>query len=326
MAGIPDIKRVARQFGDWSALGVGGTPTTQAIQNRVRNRALGWSAGRAYGLAKSHFGIFGLFAFAQFMGYLNDLLKAAHSSEYWVGNMTRYAGWVDRGFVHNWNGLPYPPTYFYRDALVQAVNEHFRSNAFSGYGPGTWSGRALKPAKSLKEGIWRGRTGLYEGQRFLGDMYGVLRGDAVGRVARREAGRATAGFIWGTLLNPTNQFEKLAKKVVANARRNIKNYPSTSKKTWGLSQAAQNDPVAQEILSRLPKRDRVIYDTGFLWATMAVGATEFEMINASVEQGRAYAGKIGEGSDFVDRRMSWSKSSGGGGRTFELHGDMMGGE
>ena len=324
--GVPNVNRVARMFGDVSSLG-GASSAYSLIENRAKNRVLGRMAGTSMGLAKSYFGVFGLLAFAQFMGYLKDLTNAANSTEYWVGNMTRYAGWVDRGFVHAWNHLAYPPTYFYRDAVAKATNDVFRSNAFTGYGTGAFSGKAspskILGARSGREAMWRTRTGIYEGQKFLGDMYGFLSGDAVGRVARREAGRATTSFIWGALINPQNLFLKLATQTQANARRNIKNYPSTSKKTWGLSQAAQSDPLAAEILSSFPKRQRVIYDTGLLWATMAIGPTEHEMISASVNQARSYANKIGKSSDWLDGRMSWNKSSGGGGRTFTLHASMM---
>lgn len=316
--GIPDIKRAAKMLGDYSTLTAGGIPEIRsALYERGKHRGMGWVAGRTFGFAKANFGIVGLFAFAEFISYLNMLLKAANSSEYWVGNMTRYAGWVDRGFVHYWNGLSYPPTYFYRNAVSQAVNEYFAGSFFTGYGFNAFQ-RVSMP-KNASEAVWKARTGIYEGQKFLGDMFAVLHGDIGGRVARREAGRATAGFVWGTLLNPSNMFKIIATKVVANARRNIKTYPSTSKR-WqtGIGK------VDLAIQSKLPKRQRVIYDTGMLWATMAMGETEYKMMQNSYNQGRAFASAKGFGEKFIDRRMSYGSLTGRGAQTLELHGPAMG--
>jgi hypothetical protein len=67
------------------------------------------------------------------------------------------------------------------------------------------------------------RSGLYEGNRYVGDIKAFAKGDILGRGARRMAGRASASFFWGTLMRPgNNPVHAFMEMVRMQVRRNIK--------------------------------------------------------------------------------------------------------
>lgn len=223
---LPGINKYAKYLGDYSSLRSGTYPVRV-----LRGRVLGYMVGKTFGGVKTHLGAWGLVGVGEFFGFARDLVRYYASSPVWFGSMANYAKPVDRGYITK-SGKSVPPAPYFSNALVQA---HMGM---------TRRGRR----GSAGTGLTAVRSGLYEGQRYIGDFGAFFRGD-LSRIARRTSGQEVAGFFWGTfritetgIKGPPNLMGILAMNVIRNARNNLKRYGKVdtgvlrSSLAWGGSQ------------------------------------------------------------------------------------------
>jgi hypothetical protein len=284
--GAPELRGLAGLLGDTSTIKkfYGPKGEEMAVQ-RLQNRALGRMGGKATGMVKAHFGLWGMIALAEFLAFFKGWIQFKASREVWVGTLANYASYIDGGWVDTHSGRIMEPSRFFSKAVQDVVEGRSSNKAFS---------NLFKPPAFIdKRGNVRLRAGLYEGQRFVSDLHGFYTGDIVGRAGRREAGRGIASFFWGTLRNPKrNILEGMAAEVVRNARRNLLN----SDVEWA--------------------PDGEIKDTGMLIASMAYGVGEEEFIHKSWQQARVALSRAGK-THLEAQKLDISKS----GRSAELVGD-----
>lgn len=203
MPGLSSIRRVAQVMGDTSSLQGGGGGLAGRAGRRMFGAQLGGFQG---GLS-----VFGLIMYAEFLVYLKNLIDDKASKDVYLASTATYAAAWELGhyneFLASIGGNPWvsPKPYFFR-APLEVQNP---SSAFT----------AFEMPRIPKAS----RSGLYEGQRYVGDIRAFASGDIIGRGARRAAGRASASFFWGTLMKPGNNpvwhFMLMVQKQV---RRNIR--------------------------------------------------------------------------------------------------------
>lgn len=195
---VPEVNRLARLMGDASSLV--NDPT-----QRVVNRAVGRSAGKLFGFANANFGVFGMIATAQFFLVLKEVINlqtAQAAGAVHVGSAAKYA------MLYHEGSTSAPARPFLEMALKQT--------------PFRVSNKRGRLAR-----IYSVRSGVYEGQKFIDDFAGFWRGDLMGRMSRREAGRQIAGFFWGSLrlgaeTKRPNILENWLERVALQARKNVK--------------------------------------------------------------------------------------------------------
>jgi hypothetical protein len=192
--GLTRVFRSARGLGDLSSLEGG-----RAMQ-RLGTRAVGRAASRpARGLE-----VHNLFMWGAFLGWVNNQIKLSRSRDVFIVNAMRYAWGYEYGFTTIAKGrrMPPPGYGFFRKGMEDSLKT------------------AWQPYKG---GITMSRSGLYIGGRFAADVRAVAKGRMLQRSATRLAGRETTRLVWGTLANPkANPMESIAKRAVANIRRNIR--------------------------------------------------------------------------------------------------------
>ena len=221
--GLPEITFIARALGDYSSIkkGVGmaasqrGFTKKNPLRMRVKSRVLGRGAGFITSKAQSWMGLWGLVAVAQGLALVQNLIQVQAAKETWMGSMVNYSQAVERGHA---GVVSQPPTYFFSRAIAEASAARFGGS----FGKGMFQ---MPAAGKRGNVITRARTGLYSGQRFIGDFGSLWRGDIASRVVRRETGRQVASFFWGTLSDPKqNILRSYAYDVVRAARRNIRDH------------------------------------------------------------------------------------------------------
>lgn len=196
MASIGNIFQGARALGDASSINSFGH-----FQSRVRSRVLGKGLGRTMGSLN----VFGLIAWAQFLNFLTNSLRAEMAEPVWFGSFASYAAGWEYGFTQGpAANIPSAPRPYFHPAIRKVQAEMF-------------GGQRAKTPTNMP------RSGLYSGGQHVADISALIKGDIGGRVARRAAGRETSRFFWGALMNPDkNIMESFAKAVVREARRNIR--------------------------------------------------------------------------------------------------------
>ena len=216
MAGIADVTRYARGLGDVSAI---GNPA-MVPQRFLINRPIGWAGGRVVGSAKKYFGVIGLIAVAEFFSALARSVKYNASQDVYFGSMASYAMWVDRGWTHPESGTSVAPYPFFSAAVQQAQAEMMGLGGFSS----PYNLRAFNPNSGYSPKT-RIRSGVYEGQKFLGDFGQFYKDSSLsgmgGRVVRREAGRQVSGLLFNSLKARKNPMIPFVEKVLKYASRNL---------------------------------------------------------------------------------------------------------
>ncbi len=201
LGNVPEITILARIAGDFSSLA--GSGKGIGPRRRLINRGVGRAAGKVFGFANANFGVFGLIATAQFFAILKDVINlqtAQSAGDLYIGSVCNYATEYHNG-TSNMQARPF---------LKMALNGT----------PVRAPGGGFRVPTSL-------RGGLYQGQKFISDFAAFFRGDLIGRLSRREAGRNIASFFWGSLrlgaeTKRPNILEGYANRVVAQSRRNIR--------------------------------------------------------------------------------------------------------
>jgi hypothetical protein len=245
---------------------------------RGLNRLAGRGTGYVTGKAAAKFGVWGLVGTAEFFHFLKVLVaaRAGEGNAVWVGSMANYALWIDRGWTHHKTGKKYPARPWFRLALKQAEEERSRFRGGFNYP------RLPTVFNPSAKSVTRTRTGIYEGQKFLGDFTAFFHQasiSAVGsRYARREAGRQVSGVLFSALKKKRNPMEVFAEAIVRHARQNL-----------------------------VP-----ISDTGFLRASVAMGPTEADFMLQSTEQAMAHGRRRGLPDAEIKRRLPFKTSSSGG--------------
>lgn len=273
--GFPQLISMARALGDYSSVRKWyGTKGEEYAIQRMQNRLLGRMGGKFTGAVKAHFGLFGMVAFAEFLAFFKGWIQHKAARPTWVGTNCRYALLIDQGWHDprpNAKNPTHPPTFYFTGAIAEARSG--KNKAFSGI----FKTPNFAPRGSGLGGRLTGaRSGLYEGQKFIGDFRAFVTGDIVGRSIRREAGRGIAGFFWGTLRNPhKNVLEPLAYQIAMGARRNLKT--------------------------------KNINDTGTLSASITIGSSEMDLIERSLAQARSHMQRRGIMNEW-HKRMDVSKS------------------
>lgn len=276
--GVPEIISLARKLGDFSSVySYAAQGNARAITRRVQNKILGRAGGKSFGFMKATFGVVGMVAFAEFLHLLKQYIAVKSSEPIWLGTMADYATEINEGFT-DLGGKHHPARPFWDKAILTAEHVRSKSRVFTGY--------FKPPAIDLSErggGVTIGsatagtRAGLYEGQKFIGDIQAFARGD-IARIARREAGRETASFFWGTLSEKTrNPLEKFARIAVREARKNC--------------------------------TDMGILDKGVLRASITYGLTEFQFKQNSLAMAVAQMRKEGIEHEFLHRMDVMSTGS-----------------
>jgi len=265
--GVPGITKYARQLGDYSSI-----KRRERMPFRAFNRMVGRSGGKAIHFAQASFGVVGLVAVAEFFHFMKRIVNLRASGPVWFGSMTNYAMWVDRGWTHPASGTQVAPVAYFTKALKQAEDE------ISAYGGGFRRPRLAGKHASAETKI---RTGIYEGQKFLGDL-GQFYRDAspsgiAGRFIRREAGRQSSGFLFSALKEKKNPIEKYVILVLKHAKSNLKGH----------------------------------IDTGLLRASLAMGTTENDFVMNSINQAMAFGVAHGMTQDQVYRKLATSQSRSG---------------
>lgn len=258
---LPGINKYGKLLGDASSLQAGTLPL-----RIVRGRIVGRMAGKTFGFVKANFGVFGLIATAEFMGFLRDLVRYRVSQNksggsVWFGSMATYALPTDRGFVSR-SGKNIPAAPYFSNALVQANQEMTRRGRRGGIG----------------SGVTAIRSGLYEGQKYIGDFGAFFRGD-LSRVARRTSGQEVAGFFWGTfrvtktgIKGPPDLLAVHAQTVLKHARNNLRKYGKVK--------------------------------TGILQQSLAWGGTQEEFMQESIQRARKRAMQRGLGQRQIEHRIA----------------------
>lgn len=214
--GLGTIFRTARQLGDVSSLEGG-----RGVQ-RLATRA----GGKAVSAPARGLQIHNLVLWGAFLGFINNQIRLHRSRDVYIVNAMRYAWGYEYGFTSIAAGRRKgPPGYgFFGRGMKQAIEN-------------TW--------QPYKGGITLDRSGLYIGGRFAADVRSIAKGNIVQRGARRLAGREGTRLIWGTISNhKINPLESIAKKAVANIRRNIRADGLVD--TGALAMATQYGPSREE--------------------------------------------------------------------------------
>ena len=209
---IADITRYGRALGDWSAI----KNPANVPQRFLVNRPIGWAGGRVVGGSKKAFGMIGLVAVAEFFSGLSRSMKYNAARDIYFGSMASYAMWVDRGWTLPASGLDVPPYPFFSAAVEKKQSEML---GLGGFKPPY---KMPSPGSSAKTKV---RSGVYEGQKFLGDMGQFFRdaslGGLGGRFLRRTAGRQVSGFLFNSLKARQNPMYVFVKEVLKEAERNL---------------------------------------------------------------------------------------------------------
>lgn len=246
---IPSITRIARVLGDTSAI---SKPAN--VPRRFLNRGVGFLGGRLVGVGKKHFGLLGLVAIAEFFSGLQTAMRYQQSSPVWFGSMCNYAEWVDGGWTHHTSGLQVPPNPYFTAALKEVQAKDLGAGGFR-FGPKLPGANASINTKV--------RSGVYEGQKFLGDMGQFYKDSSLSglgsRFVRRETGRQVSGFLFNSLRQKRNPMEIFATRVLTKAKRNLEGFERS----------------------------------GMLRASLAWGFTEFDFIQASIQQAERAGARAG---------------------------------
>lgn len=215
---IADITRYGRALGDYSAI----TNPANVPQRFLVNRPIGFAGGRMVGGAKRYFGLIGLVAVAEFFSGLSRSMKYNAAKEVYFGSMASYAMWVDRGWTHPASGLDVPPYPYFSAAVERKQSEMLGLGGFNA------PYKLPSPGSSARTKV---RSGVYEGQKFLGDFGQFYRDASFGgmgqRLLRREAGRQVSGFLFNSLKARQNPMIKFVEEVLKEAKLNLANHERT---------------------------------------------------------------------------------------------------
>jgi hypothetical protein len=260
--GIPEITRYGRFLGDWSAL----NNPAMVPQRFLFNRPVGHAGGRIVGGAKKYFGVIGLIAVAEFFSALQTRMRYVASTDIYLGSMANYAEWVDRGWTHPSSGTQVEPWPFFTAAVKEVQAEDLGAGGFT-LNPFSRTMKATTNQTTI-------RTGVYEGQKFLGDL-GQFAKDASlgglgGRFLRREAGKQVSGFLFNSLRAKQNPTVVLAERILTKADRFL---------------------IGKQ-------------DTGILKASLAYGETMKDFEDRSIKQIRSAGVKAGLSDREINRKIA----------------------
>lgn len=203
---------MARALGDTSSI------TSSSVTERVRHRIMGKIAGRSMmGL-----GVFGLVAYAEFLQWLTNAVRRAAAKEMYLGTVITYASLYEFGLFGNVQSKEFPADKEPGRRVTGGSTRGYRHAPF--FEPGVRQAIAKRSKGSSPISVPKGgRSGLYEGGKFVADLRSIVRGDITQRFARRAAGASSSRFFWGALANPDhNILEALAKQAKTEVRRKIK--------------------------------------------------------------------------------------------------------
>lgn len=223
--GLPYIFRTARLLGDKSSLQRG----FHDVPRRARMRVV----GRAAGKFQAGMSVHNLIIYASFIRWMRESIENAYKKPVYVVNAMRYAPLYESGFPPGYQTtrMRGPPGYrFWASGLEETLNP------------------MNDPSAQIPK-LKLNRAGLYIGGRFAADIKAIYRGRITDRLARRASGREVTKFFWGTLRNPTrNVVEVIAKRFVANVRRNIRGFDLVD--TLAMTMAVQMGDSIEDALAK----------------------------------------------------------------------------